>query len=257
MASYFVYSLIDPRNKEIRYIGKTVVSLSTRLSQHIYAAKNNKWKSHVNNWIVSVLNSGNNPVVNVLSVVSDKYVLAKEEIRLIAYYLKRGARLTNLTNGGDGAPGRKLSDSSKEKLRKANTGKIGYWTGKKRDPETGKKISQANIGKKAWNKGIPLSEDCKKKLRKAMIGRKPSQETRRKLEKIWESRRGKKIPIEVCQKISNALKGKPGRKQSDEVRKKIAKGMRKYRAKLATMQEGVTTIPKGSRDKCLEAQCAP
>jgi hypothetical protein len=226
MPSYFVYCLIDPRTEEIRYIGKTVATLPMRLSQHIYAATHNKWQSHVNNWIRSLLHGGDRPVIRVLSVVSDKETLSREECRLIEYYRKRGARLTNLTNGGDGAPGRVLSDASIKKMRQAHLGNPGYWTGKKRDPETGRKISEANKGRIAWNKGIPMSEDQKLKVSIARKGKCIGN-------KNAVGNRGNKRPQDVCAKISAALKGRSGRKQSDEVRAKISEGMRQYRAKLA------------------------
>lgn len=180
---------------------------------------------------------GLRPKIRALSKVPDKQILSLEEVRLIAYYRDCGARLTNLTNGGDGSPGRVWGEESREKLRRANRGRPGYWAGKKRDPEVGRKISAANKGRSVWNKGIPLSEDCKAKLSEAMRGRKPTQETRRKLEKVWAIRRGKKRPVSVCRKISEALKGRPGRAQSDEIRRKISEGMRQYRAKLAQREK--------------------
>mgnify|MGYP001602139927 CR=1 FL=1 len=247
---FYVYCLADPRTQEIRYIGKTVAGLSTRLSQHCYAARDNKWDSRVNRWIRSLMREGLKPTINPLSITESKEALGKEERRLIAHYREQGARLTNLTDGGDGSPGRVLSPSSIEKMRKSHIGQRGYWTGKKRDPETGRKISIANKGRavwnkgvkgqKAWNKGIPMSEESKAR--------------------ISLSRSGKglgKRPPELCAKISAALKGKPGRKQPEETRRKISEGMRQYRAKLAAMREGVETIPQGSRAKRPEAQGTP
>lgn len=225
---YCVYALLDPETEEIRYIGKTVAALHTRLSQHIYAAKSNKWKSHVNTWIRSVLNRGLRPIAKPLTFVDDKEILSQEEIRLIAYYKKRGARLTNLTDGGDGAPGRILSEASRKKMSESHKGQPGHWTGKKRDAETCRKISESNKGKKAWNKGIPMSEDQKAKISSSRKGKSmgnqnakggpgnptsPSEETRRK---IAQSLAGRKVP--------------------DEVRARIAESMRQYRAKLAESQ---------------------
>ena len=168
-------------------------------------------------------------MIRALTVLEDKHILGQEERRLIAYYKVRGARLTNLTDGGDGAPGRILSESSIEKMRVSHLGKPGYWTGKKRDPETGRKISLANKGRKVWNKGIPMSEDQKLKVSASRKGKGLGN-------KHASALRGRKRPPEVVAKMSAALKGWPGRKQSDEVRLKIAEGMRQYRAKLATSQ---------------------
>lgn len=227
---FFVYCLIDPRTEEIRYIGKTVATLPTRLSQHCYAAANNKWRSHVNSWIKSLLDAGMRPIIRALSVVNDKHILSQEECRLIAYYKTHGARLTNLTDGGDGALGRVLSKASIEKMRISHLGQPGHWIGKKRDPETGRKISQANKGRKVWNKGIPMSEDQKLRVSLSRKGKCLGNKHATVL-------KGRTRPPEVVAKISAALKDRPGRKQSDEIRKKIAKGMRQYRAKLAASEK--------------------
>ena len=222
---YCVYALLDPETEEIRYIGKTVASLPTRLSQHLYAARNNKWRSHVNAWIRSVLNRGLKPIAKPLQFVNCKQLLCKEEIRLIAYYRDRGARLTNLTNGGDGAAGRVLSPSSIRKMSDSHKGQPGYWTGKKRDPETGRKISEANKGRKVWNKGIPMSEDQKAKVSASRMG------------KCLGNQNAKGGPgnrtspsAETRKKISLSL---TGNRVPDEVRARISQSMRQYRAKLA------------------------
>ena len=52
-----IYVLCDQENN-IRYVGKTVVSLKKRLQQHISEAKRHPNKNHRINWINSVLNSG-------------------------------------------------------------------------------------------------------------------------------------------------------------------------------------------------------
>ena len=169
-------------------------------------------------------------MIATLSTHTDKTSLSKEEVKWIAHYRKLGARLTNLTDGGEGAAGRVLSAKSIEKMSNSHKGQPGYWTGKKRNPATCRKISESNLGKKAWNKGIPLTDECKQKLSIAMQGRTVSESTRKKLS---EAHKGKPRPKHVCEKISKALKGRKGRKQSDAVRKKISKSMSQYRAKIA------------------------
>ena len=225
MPRYFVYCLIDPRSEEIRYIGKTVATLPTRLSQHIYAARNNKWRSHVNSWIKSLLKIGERPMIEALTAVSDKLILGKEEIRLIAYHRKRGVRLTNLTDGGDGAPGRILSSKSIEKMRRSHLGQPGYWAGKKRPVETGRKISASNKGRKVWNKGIPMSEEQRTKVSANRKGKGLGNQNAKGGSGNTTIR-----SQETRDRISKSLTGKT---RSNKVRRKIAKGMRQYRAKLA------------------------
>lgn len=131
----------------------------------------------------------------------------KKEVEFIKLYgrynLGKGT-LVNLTDGGQGAVGRKFSVSleTKEKLRKINTGKqcsdetkvkiSKALTGIKRSSETLKKCSAAQKGV-IKNVGRKASEECKDKIRQSLLGR--------------------KRPIEVCENIRNSL---IGRKLSQE-----------------------------------------
>lgn len=67
--------------------------------------------------------------------------------------------------------GRHLSEQAKEKLKKANLGKVGYWSGKKRSEEFKKKISQKLKGHSGWNKGKHLSEEHRKKISESSKGK--------------------------------------------------------------------------------------
>lgn len=47
-----IYTLKHPDTLEVRYVGKTVRSLSRRLGNHIANAKGNKHNKHLSNWIL-------------------------------------------------------------------------------------------------------------------------------------------------------------------------------------------------------------
>ena len=51
-----IYTLKHPDTLEVRYVGKTVRSLSRRLGNHIANAKGNKHNKHLSNWIINILN---------------------------------------------------------------------------------------------------------------------------------------------------------------------------------------------------------
>jgi hypothetical protein len=88
------------------------------------------------------------------------------EKELIAFYGRKDLGtgiLRNLTDGGEGIVN--LSEKSKGKISKANSGKNHPFFGKERPEETKKKISDMHKGKK-------LSEETKKKLSEAGIGEK-------------------------------------------------------------------------------------
>ena len=49
-----IYALKHPDTLEVRYVGKTVRSLSRRLGNHIANAKGNKHNKHLSNWILNI-----------------------------------------------------------------------------------------------------------------------------------------------------------------------------------------------------------
>ena len=62
---WFIYALLDPETKEIRYVGKTM-HLVPRLKNHIKSSKSSKDKTHKENWILKVLSSGGIPILEIL-----------------------------------------------------------------------------------------------------------------------------------------------------------------------------------------------
>ena len=112
-----IYALIDPRDDQVRYIGKTKNELKVRLRGHLEKSRNlnNKW--HVANWIRSLEAEGLIPKIVEIDDLPDSEI-DEAEIRYIREYRELGYDLTNNTLGGDGGitgPG----FSSPERLRKA------------------------------------------------------------------------------------------------------------------------------------------
>lgn len=57
-----IYTLKHPDTLEVRYVGKTVRSLSRRLGNHIANAKGNKHNKHLSNWILNILKENKKPI---------------------------------------------------------------------------------------------------------------------------------------------------------------------------------------------------
>ncbi len=122
----------------------------------------------------------------------------------------------NITLGGEGMVGVKLSDTTKEKLRQANLGKkqsketidkrVSHYKGKPRSEEVRRKISEAH-------KGVPLSEEHKQRLREAAKTRKSSKGHKRKP----LSEEHKQKLREACKKYWNT--GDNRKKFSEKMRK--------------------------------------
>ena len=119
---YLIYGLIDPRDRYLRYIGKTHKRRELRLAEHIDLARSGR-RSHVYNWIRDVLADGMTPEVFVLQRIAGHEDWRLAERRLIAFWRDpidiefpyihppqtakstptqiAGARLTNVHRGGD------------------------------------------------------------------------------------------------------------------------------------------------------------
>ena len=62
---YLIYGLLDPRENELRYVGKTHKRRELRLEEHILAAKNGE-RAPVYVWIRSLLAAELEPIIFIL-----------------------------------------------------------------------------------------------------------------------------------------------------------------------------------------------
>jgi hypothetical protein len=108
-----IYALKDPFTNEIRYLGRTKNSLKVRLNGHLSKAKQNKFKTYKDNWILSL---NLKPIIELLEIVYGWEESYKREQELIKDYLNKGFRLTNLHDRGTGGLLRDISDEQKLKI---------------------------------------------------------------------------------------------------------------------------------------------
>lgn len=121
----YIYTLKDPINNGIRYVGQTN-NLKRRLARHITNSKNLTDNRHISNWIRSL----NNLIIMDVIEVCDYLVRNEREKYWINYYKEKGFNLCNSSNGGAGAGinnkncvGRVLSEKTKSKISKSNKGR--------------------------------------------------------------------------------------------------------------------------------------
>ena len=107
-----IYSLSDPRTGQVRYVGITG-NLKNRLRNHLNCFDG----THRSCWIRSLVSIGLAPIADVLE--ETKTYPDDAEKAWILGFKRLGADLTNLTDGGDGTPGRKFGQESIEKMRAA------------------------------------------------------------------------------------------------------------------------------------------
>ncbi len=83
---FYIYGLIDPRNGELRYVGKTN-NLSVRFKRHCYATS---LGTHKSSWIKSLKRLNLEPQLLVLEEYSQESASLSAEQELIAYYRSIG-----------------------------------------------------------------------------------------------------------------------------------------------------------------------
>ena len=189
-----IYVLKHPDTLEVRYVGKTVRSLSKRLGNHIANAKGNKHNKHLSNWIINILNKNKRPIIELLEECDYSIWQEREQ-----YWISQFPNLINLTKGGDGCLGFIQDESTKEKLRIAMTGR--------KHTEEFKQNMSLRL------KGKPLSEEHKANIGKANSGRKATEATKQKLS---ESHKGIKQSEESRKKRSETIKAWWAKRKSNE-----------------------------------------
>jgi len=206
-----IYVLTEP-NGEIRYVGKTSMSLLKRLGAHLSKARKYARNGHLGDWLRSILSTGHLPVISLIGEVEGNG--NKEEIAWIAYGKNEGWRLVNTTEGGEGSTGYRHTEEARKRIgifHRGNTYARGHsaWNkGRKCSKEECLKMSNAR-------KGSHHSDEANKKQSERMKGHKVSAETRAKLS--------------VATKRQIATKGHPalGHHCSDEAKAKIGAAHRK------------------------------
>lgn len=179
----YIYTISYPAGN-VRYVGKSC-NPKKRFRRHIQEARKYT-TSHKLAWLRSLLNSGLEPIFEII----DKVPIAQwEEAEkfYISKYKNLGFDLTNGTIGGDGNqdPSQevrdKISNTLKEYFKENDVWNKGLegvscgWTkGKKRSKEFGLADSlrkrEEYKTRSQWNKGKPMSDEQKEKVRQARIG---------------------------------------------------------------------------------------
>ena len=158
----YIYELIDPRNNQTRYIGKSN-NPKERLTGHCVPVRLIS-NTHKTNWIKSLLKLGLRPILNVI----DEVPLIEWqfwEVYYISLYKSWGFKLTNGSDGGEGStndikkgkPKGPMSQKTKDKMRIASKGK-------KKSKQHCINISKGSLGK-------TVKESTKKKLQLKRLGK--------------------------------------------------------------------------------------
>lgn len=118
-SKYLIYGLIDPRDGQLRYVGKSVNGLE-RAKAHAQPWSIRWSKTHSRNWVKGLVDAGFKPDIEVLETCETAEALVEAEQFHIAYWRFVGADLTNLTAGGEGTIGRRKTLEEVERIRTSN-----------------------------------------------------------------------------------------------------------------------------------------
>lgn len=165
MGKVFIYGLWDPRNGELRYVGKSE-NLVSRMRHHL----GDKRRTHKTHWLGVLKMLGLRPVVEIIDE-TDLDSWEECEKYWISYFKSIGTRLTNCAEGGRGGrtgPGRPMSEEAKRKLSEGRMGH--HWNrGWHHSDETRKRLSEMKlatsdqISKKMKGKSF-LTDDGRRRL---------------------------------------------------------------------------------------------
>lgn len=164
----FLYRLDFSSGKS--YIGVTKVSVADRLKRHRYASSRRKlpiysaWAKHGAPSVVTLAEVDN----------ADLVMVETNAIRVFSTQVPGGY---NLTAGGDGLSGFKMSAATIEKIKKAQRGRV-------ISEKTREKLRQANLGKK-------VPDAVREKIRIGMSGLVRGPQSAEHIEKLRLARLGR------------------------------------------------------------------
>lgn len=225
----YIYTLVDPTNNEIRYIGQTI-NPKIRLRDHIQSSlniNNSKYHTHKSNWIRKIHQKGFDPIMEIIDKCTSLNDSNKLEREYITEYYNAGHRLTNSYISDV----TEFSNETKKKMSMAKKGKkldeivgcskradiikksissrmIGNTNNRVNDPIVRRKISDTLKGylkdkNNHWAYGLKMNEEHKEKLRQSKLNNSknvgnrysPSMETREKLRNAISGTSVKKYKI--------------------------------------------------------------
>lgn len=158
-----VYTLTDPRDSLVKYVGITT-DVKNRFSKH-KSDKQSKEGILKKNWVLKLLKLGLQPIIDVIDEGDVDYC-QKAETSYIKLYRACGAKLKNQMKTGflfqhtdetkrkisEARKGKPLTEKQIEAYKTRNCAK--FWLGKRHSDEVLKRIGDKLKGRKPYNLGV-------------------------------------------------------------------------------------------------------
>src|SRR3989344_4471150 len=152
MNTTFIYILIDPNTKLVRYVGK---SNKPKRRYYKHCSKSNK-NTHKVNWINKLLNENKKPILEIIDEVPIED-WQFWEVYWVSQFKTWGFNLTNNTNGGDGC-----TFANKTSFKKGNI----VWS-KGTKGLMKKNSGSFKKGQTSLRKGVIIDEEVRENFSKA------------------------------------------------------------------------------------------
>jgi|ERR1035437_98977 group I intron endonuclease len=156
-----IYTLSDPDTNLVRYVGVSE-NVDRRFKEHMTEKRHNTYRL---NWINKLKRSNKEPIMEIIEDNLTMNAAFELEIHYIKLFKSLGAKLTNLTIGGE-APmmNKKHTDLTKEKMSEDRTGEKNSFFGKTHTEESRSKMSKSSQHT-SHRKGTKHTDDTCEKMR--------------------------------------------------------------------------------------------
>lgn len=224
MTSIFYVYLHKTSDGVVRYVGKGSGKRAHSRIRNIY-------------WLRVFKNQ--DPIIEFVQLDMEEEDSFQLERKLIAKYRAEGAKLCNLTDGGEGPSGMKISEATRAQLSAMRQGKLHWNYGKHMADHVKQKLSEAHrrlnlkpmLGKRHSLEARLKMSNSRKGKPGTRLGCKVSAEqlakmklikpSREHIEKLQAGKRAAGISVETRAKLSVARKGKSNG-WSDETKAKMS-----------------------------------
>lgn len=225
---WHIYCLKDPATGNIRYVGVTSGNVVRRVRAHVWGCHRHSFRAA--RWLKSLRDKGLFPRFETMQS-GEGEGWQEAEKRWISHMRDLWCDLTNATDGGEGCPGRVLTEEHKQKLADAARGR-------ERSPESVQKSAAGIKGRiyspehrgriSAAHAGVKFTNERRLNISLSLKGKKPSKDA---IAKMSAARKGRTNSPETVAKIIATRRANGNYTITDETKRKISEAHKRFHAR--------------------------